>query len=726
VNYEYDQYGRKTRTFTGDPADPITDTLYTYDELGRLLTVSVVERNDVMLPTPETTRYEYDLVGNLDETTLPNGVITDYVYDDLNRLISLIHYEGDATPETLSDNQKIVQFDYDLRADGRKNGSTETWYLDEFDTNTDGIVDETEAKEVTTSWTYDEANRLTDEVFTHYDDLLSQTSHFSYDLTGNRLSQEVTKDTDNDGMDDYQKSTTYNYDVNDRLTVEVAYEDTNNDGTIDETTTTTYTYDGTQQSKKSVSKTGVSETTITDFQYDLQGRLEIVTISSLVGVAAPIILNQTTYDYDATGIRVSSLHRVNTDADVNGTFEETTKTEYLNDPHNFTGYSQVIQETEFDENDVITKRTIYTIGHDQISQTTIEYMAGVPQTPQTLFFLADGHASTRVLIDAVGAIANINGKEQVFFFDAYGNLLDQENFQPNQIGTSYLYSGEQFDSRIGQQYLRARYYDATTGRFNRLDDFAGNSRDPQSFHKYLYTHGDPINGKDPLGLWSLSVTLGSMNISINLGAYAATSAVSYLVGKTLNVGYLLYTDGNLNKFQWFEWWDLLNLIPGAAWLKFAKLPLAVVQKFPGKGFVGKFWANEGHKRISQKFAQIFSKGWTRKLSNGNVLRLVPGAKGFRHLIERHLPQYFQGGTEAVLKKTTFWPTGTTSSNVLSYLDEAIKVLDDKIIYDQVNTVTLKNGIKAGLYIAPDGRIASLFPISGPGVIRAIDVLNALK
>ena len=64
VNYEYDAYGRKIRTYTGDPADPVTDTLYTYDELGRLATVSVVERNDVTLSTPETTRYEYDLVGN--------------------------------------------------------------------------------------------------------------------------------------------------------------------------------------------------------------------------------------------------------------------------------------------------------------------------------------------------------------------------------------------------------------------------------------------------------------------------------------------------------------------------------------------------------------------------------------------------------------------------------------------------------------------------------------
>lgn len=36
-----------------------------------------------------------------------------------------------------------------------------------------------------------------------------------------------------------------------------------------------------------------------------------------------------------------------------------------------------------------------------------------------------------------------------------------------------------------------------------LDDFAGNNQDPQSFHKYLYTHADPVNGFDPTGQFSL-------------------------------------------------------------------------------------------------------------------------------------------------------------------------------------------------------------------------------
>jgi hypothetical protein len=50
-------------------------------------------------------------------------------------------------------------------------------------------------------------------------------------------------------------------------------------------------------------------------------------------------------------------------------------------------------------------------------------------------------------------------------------------------------------------------YQPTTGRFDRLDDFAGDFRNPQSLHKYLYVHGDPINGIDPTGRFEFLLSL---------------------------------------------------------------------------------------------------------------------------------------------------------------------------------------------------------------------------
>jgi hypothetical protein len=49
-------------------------------------------------------------------------------------------------------------------------------------------------------------------------------------------------------------------------------------------------------------------------------------------------------------------------------------------------------------------------------------------------------------------------------------------------------------------YNRARYYDPSNGRFNRLDPASGNRTDPQSLHKYLYSHANPINAVDPTGM----------------------------------------------------------------------------------------------------------------------------------------------------------------------------------------------------------------------------------
>jgi RHS repeat-associated protein len=162
-----------------------------------------------------------------------------------------------------------------------------------------------------------------------------------------------------------------------------------------------------------------------------------------------------------------------------------TKTEYLNDPLNITGCSQVLKQTEADIVSGEETVTTYVIGHQRISQIVVKN-----NTEQEYYFTFDGHGSTRVLLDFARAIA------QLYSFDAYGNAL---GFDSATALTEFLYSGEQFDSKIGQLYLRQRYYDPATGRFNRLDPFFGNLFDPQSLHKYTYVHDDPINNFDPNG-----------------------------------------------------------------------------------------------------------------------------------------------------------------------------------------------------------------------------------
>ena len=82
-------------------------------------------------------------------------------------------------------------------------------------------------------------------------------------------------------------------------------------------------------------------------------------------------------------------------------------------------------------------------------------------------------------------------------------MLGTDDTAADNAATSLLYAGEQYDSDLSHYYLRARYYNPWSGTFNRTDPFAGNNSDPQSLHKYLYCHANPVNMIDPSGEFSL-------------------------------------------------------------------------------------------------------------------------------------------------------------------------------------------------------------------------------
>ncbi|MDR2441721.1 MAG: hypothetical protein LBE12_20355, partial [Planctomycetaceae bacterium] len=456
IAYTYDKYGNQATVQT-DNDNPV---YYTYDRYGRLASVSSDNK---------TTYYEYDVFGNLSKTKLPNSVTTTYEYDNMNRLIKLSNFDDKNNNDIFDNGEGISEFSYTLDNLGRKDYAFEKFWTEYGE------------QENEIDWEYDEAGRLLYEKFDHYNDEFDQTSEWLYDLVGNRLKQTVNGTI-----------TTYNYDVNDRLLNEI----TNNKTTI-------YGYKQTQQTSKKVSENGIliSETT---FEYDVQGRMSVVTITS--GNRTEI----TKYQYGTDGIRVFAEHEVWESDEL----KSKTKTEYLNDPLNITGYSQVLKQTE---TDVITNEetvTTYVIGHQRISQIVVKN-----GTEQEYYFTFDGHGSTRVLLDITAAIL------QLYSFDAYGNALD---FDSAAALTEFLYSGEQFDSKIGQQYLRQRYYNPATGRFNRLDPFFGNLNDPRSLHKYLYTHADPTNGIDPngeLAIFPILAIIGIVLFAFPRTAHAPGNAI---------------------------------------------------------------------------------------------------------------------------------------------------------------------------------------------------------
>ncbi len=534
IRYRYNPFGQQIemawRSAMFQPVDSHdfeNVTAYSYDELGRLKTVTAVERNNALVDIdpstpgvqPDITVYAYDLIGNLDTTKYSSGLIHDYDYDSLNRLEALYHWIDKADANGIFNgirdaHEIMAEFDYELRADGKRVGVTE-----KFST----LVGETGVIPIATNefiWQYDAAGRLISEVADSDSAFTDYTLTFAYDLAGNRLSQVKTSGSSTE-------TTVYSFDANDRLLNE-----TITSGSI--TKTVAYAYDKTQQTSKVTTEPdpviGTPTVTTQTYEYNLQGRMSKSTTTHIGGpVVGGVGDSSTTYEYDSAGNRVAST---TTKAGSLGG-STTTRTEYLTDSQNPTGYSQVLMETEFavDANGQVgapIKQVVYTIGHDQISQTNLSNWNPATESwnqKSEVWFGTDGHGSVRVLYDAAAAMVMAAGIQQIYHFDAYGNLL---GFPSNGTPlTNYLYSGEAFDFNIGQQYLRARWYDPTNGRFNSLDPFYGNSSDPQSFHKYAYVHNDPIQGVDPTGMF------------ISFGTVAAIQYNSQVLQQGLLIGSLL-------------------------------------------------------------------------------------------------------------------------------------------------------------------------------------------
>jgi RHS repeat-associated core domain len=273
---------------------------------------------------------------------------------------------------------------------------------------------------------------------------------------------------------------------------------------------TDYSYHQTEQIAKTVIDLINSRTeTSTTMEYNVQGRLSKITIDAYTnGQKVQSIAQE--YTYNSSGIKVRQVENI--DADANGTFDSQNIINYLTDAQNNTGYAQVLEERKT-ENGQEVKVTTYTIGHDVLSQ--------FDSADGYLALLADGHGSTR------GVANNIEQVVQQYSYDAYGNAI---GFNARLAKTNLLYSGEQFNPVSGLQYLRARWYNPTSGVFNRLDPYSGNRQNPLSFHKYAYAHMNPVMGTDPSGKWfaglielcfatkiRAALTFSAINTVVNIG-----------------------------------------------------------------------------------------------------------------------------------------------------------------------------------------------------------------
>lgn len=256
--------------------------------------------------------------------------------------------------------------------------------------------------------------------------------------------------------------------------------------------------------------------------YNARGRLA----SSVVEDHVASKTTTTEFEYDDAGLRIRQTRD-------DGTTVETR--EFVFDPQNPTGYAQTLEEVLVDGGRSVDKA--FTVGLDVISQALANATTGgsnplAAKEPGT--FIYDGHGSVRMIADEIGQAVQIALRElggagtDKIDYEAYGEAI---NAAISTAITQLLYSGEFTDAINNNQYLRARYYDFASGRFNRVDPFAGNMHVPQSLHKYLYAHADPVLYSDPSGQVVVAFAIGLLTgILLQIAVIGLRSSSALHVG----------------------------------------------------------------------------------------------------------------------------------------------------------------------------------------------------
>jgi RHS repeat-associated protein len=598
TTYAYDAAGERTKTTnpngTTQQASYYGDgSIHTQtDGNGHTTTYAYDPRGDVSSvtdPLSRATNYVYDGSGNVINEINPGGSCsgtvsgcTTYSYDADNRATGITYsdgthsvsyqYDNDGNKIQMTDGTGSSYWSYDslgrLTSQSEGSGATVTYGYNK-DSQVSSI---TYPGSLTVNRTYDNAGNMTS-----VKDWLGNTDRFTHDPDSNQTSTKYGNDiTDVSSFDNADQLTNINigkglaifnytrngngsltgttatgvtpttesfgYDQNNQLNnyngQNLTYDNAGNLTTTD--SGSTVSYDNADEI------TGVtSGGTTTSFGYNTQGdRVSAGSASysyNQIDQMTAYINGATsaTYQYDGTGQRTSKTVNGNTNAFVYDNAE---------------GTSQILSDG--------TNDYIYGPGGiplEQINGSTVTYLH------------RDQLGSTRVLTDQN---KNVVG---TYSYDAYGNTTSKTGA----ASTPLEFAGQYKDTESGLYWLRARYYDPSTGSFTSVDPLASATK-----AIYKYAGNSPSNATDPTGqktYWSFSVECVTGDVSAVSGAVSAVTSyaapfvpgaaeASFATGVVSVLSDAVgcaYSAAHGGKCDWFGLAvDIAALVPGFESIKF--------------------------------------------------------------------------------------------------------------------------------------------------------------
>jgi RHS repeat-associated protein len=531
TTYTYDADNEQTKV--KEPNGTVTET--GYDGAGQVTSQTdgnkhtttyvrnVLEQvTEVIDPLARKTLKEYDHAGNLIAVTDAEKRTTSYKYDPDNRVVEVSYSDG-KTP--------AVEYEYNGDGDRTKmvdgTGTTSYEYdqLDRLTSTTDGHGD-------VVGYEYDLANEQTKITYPNgkairrsYDnagrlsgvtDWLEHTTKFGYDADSDVTSTTFpseTADLDKYGYNETDAMSEVKYTKGSETLASIAYT-RNKDDQVTKATTV-----------------GLPGEEKPAFAYDENSR-----ITKGAGVAYkydaandPTTIGSDTYNYNAADELENSKLKTTTVATY--TYDEVgerTKTAPASGPATTYGYNQagdLVSVTRPKEGTTPAFEDTYAYNGDGLrtAQTvsgTTTYMAwdvaeklplilndgtssyvygpgGLPVeqinngTGTVLYLHHDQQGSTRLLTGSTGKT------EGTFTYDAYGNKTGTTGIATSPLG----YGGQYTDTGTGLIYLRARYYDPTTAQFVTVDPAVMETQEA-----YGYATEDPVDVSDPSGLCPSATT----------------------------------------------------------------------------------------------------------------------------------------------------------------------------------------------------------------------------